>query len=96
MHNINDLANALKPVMVPGEEMTVTPIKEGKEPGQGVAYLPDGTMVVVEGGKAHLGQPVRVAVTSVIQTAAGRMIFAAVATDGTVAFQRTASMGERR
>jgi uncharacterized protein YacL len=76
IQNINDLANALKPAFVPGEEMNVTPIKEGKEPGQGIGYLPDGTMVVVDGGRDRLGQSLLVTVTSVIQTAAGRMIFA--------------------
>jgi uncharacterized protein YacL len=76
--NINDLANALKPAVVPGEELVVTPIKEGKEPNQGVAYLADGTMVVVEGGRPRLNQTLPVRVTSVIQTPAGRMIFAAV------------------
>jgi len=74
--NINELANALKPVVLPGEEMTVYVIKDGKEAGQGVAYLDDGTMVVVDGGKRFIGAEVEVAVTSVLQTAAGRMIFA--------------------
>jgi uncharacterized protein YacL len=76
VQNINDLSNALKPVVVPGEELTVTLIKEGKEHNQGVAYLADGTMVVVEGGRRMLGQTTSVTVTSLIQTAAGRMIFA--------------------
>jgi uncharacterized protein YacL len=79
IQNINDLANALKPVVVPGEEMVVTLIKEGKEQNQGVGYLADGTMVVVEGGKRLLGQTTTVIVTSLIQTAAGRMIFAKTA-----------------
>ncbi|PAB57544.1 PIN/TRAM domain-containing protein [Anaeromicrobium sediminis] len=74
--NINELANALKPVVLPGEEMVVHVIKEGKESGQGVAYLDDGTMIVVEGGRKHIGQTMGVLVTSVLQTAAGRMIFA--------------------
>ena len=82
--NINDLANALKPAMVPGEELTIAVIKEGKEPGQGVGYLPDGTMVVVEGGRGKIGITVTVTVTSVIQTAAGRMIFSAVQPAGGV------------
>lgn len=73
--NINDLANALKPVVLPDEQMEVKIIKEGKEPNQGVGYLDDGTMVVVDGGRAHLGRTVGVTVTSVLQTAAGRMIF---------------------
>jgi uncharacterized protein YacL len=73
--NLNELANALKPVVLPGEEMVVNLIKEGKEAGQGVGYLDDGTMVVVDGGKYHLGEEVEVLVTSVLQTPAGRMIF---------------------
>ncbi len=74
--NINELANAIKPVVLPGEEMQVQVIKDGKEMGQGVAYLDDGTMIVIDGGKRHIGQTVHVLVTSVLQTAAGRMIFA--------------------
>lgn len=74
--NINELANALKPVVLPGEELTVSVIKDGKEPSQGVAYLDDGTMVVVEGGRAHIGKTVDAVVTSVLQTVAGKMIFA--------------------
>ncbi len=74
--NINELANAVKPVVLPGEEMAAQIIKEGKEAGQGVAYLDDGTMVVVEGGRRHIGDTIEVLVTSVLQTAAGRMIFA--------------------
>ncbi|AFQ42283.1 PIN/TRAM domain-containing protein [Desulfosporosinus meridiei] len=74
--NINELANALKPIVLPGEEMLVQVMKEGKEPGQGVAYLDDGTMIVVDMGRRYMGQNVVVLVTSVLQTAAGRMIFA--------------------
>jgi uncharacterized protein YacL len=74
--NINDLANAIKPVVLPGEEIAVQVIKDGKEYGQGVAYLDDGTMIVVEGGREHIGSKVDVLVTSVLQTSAGRMIFA--------------------
>lgn len=74
--NVNDLANALKPAVIPGEEMTVYLVKEGKENNQGVAYLDDGTMIVVEDGKFMLEQTVRVVVTSALQTSAGRMIFA--------------------
>jgi len=74
--NINDLANAIKPVVLPGEEIAVQVIKDGKEYGQGVAYLDDGTMIVVEGGREHIGSTVDVLVTSVLQTSAGRMIFA--------------------
>lgn len=74
--NINELANAVKPVVLPGEEMVVQVIKDGKETGQGVAYLDDGTMIVVDGGKRHIGETIGVMVTSVLQTAAGRMIFA--------------------
>lgn len=74
--NINELANALKPVVLPGEEMSVHVIRDGKESGQGIAYLDDGTMIVVDGGKRHIGETIWVSVTSVLQTAAGRMIFA--------------------
>jgi uncharacterized protein YacL len=73
--NINDLANALKPIFLPGETTSVRIIKPGEEPGQGVGYLDDGTMVVVEGGRDHVNAQVLVAVTSVLQTSAGRMIF---------------------
>lgn len=76
--NINDLANALKPAVLPDEALEVKIIKEGKEPLQGVGYLDDGTMVVVDGGKHHVGHTVGVIVTSVLQTAAGRMIFGKV------------------
>ncbi len=74
--NINELANAVKPVVLPGEEMVVQVIKDGKEAGQGVAYLDDGTMIVVENGRRYIGDTLEVIVTSVLQTAAGRMIFA--------------------
>lgn len=74
--NINELANAVKPIALPGEEMTVQVIKDGKENGQGVGYLDDGTMIVVDGGRQFIGENVNVTVTSVLQTAAGRMIFA--------------------
>lgn len=73
--NINELANAIKPVAIPGEEMIVQVVKEGKEHSQGIAYLDDGTMIVVDGGKKHMGETIRVLVTSVLQTPAGRMIF---------------------
>jgi len=74
--NINDLSNAVKPVFLPGEELTVTITREGKDPSQGVAYLDDGTMIVVENGRPLIGTSVKVTVTSVLQTSAGRMIFA--------------------
>ncbi len=74
--NINELANAVKPIVLPGEEMVVHVIKDGKEQGQGVAYLDDGTMIVVDGGRKYIGEDIGVMVTSVLQTAAGRMIFA--------------------
>jgi uncharacterized protein YacL len=74
--NINELANALKPIVLPGEEINVYVLKEGKEHGQGVAYLDDGTMVVVENGRRFMGRSLDVVVTSVLQTTAGRMIFA--------------------
>ena len=74
--NINELANTLKPVVLPGEEMSLFLVKEGKEHNQAVAYLDDGTMIVVEEGRRYIGKNIRVLVTSVLQTAAGRMIFA--------------------
>jgi uncharacterized protein YacL len=73
--NLNDLANALKPIFLPGESMEVRIVKPGEEAGQGVGYLDDGTMVVVEAGRDQIGRTVKIAVTSVLQTSAGRMIF---------------------
>jgi len=73
--NLNDVANALKPVFLPGEHIEVRIVKVGEEPGQGVGYLEDGTMVVVEAGRDHVNQEVGIAVTSVLQTSAGRMVF---------------------
>lgn len=73
--NINELANAVKMIVLPGEEMMVQVIRDGKEFGQGVGYLDDGTMIVVDGGKRFIGETISVVVTSVLQTAAGRMIF---------------------
>ena len=80
--NINQLANALKPVVLPGEVMNVRVLKEGKEEGQGVAYLDDGTMVVVDNAKQYLGRNIDVSVTSVLQTTAGRMIFTVLKGEG--------------
>jgi len=74
--NINELANSLRPVVLPGESMDVRISKEGKEHNQGIAYLDDGTMVVIDNSRQLIGQAVRVIVTSVLQTSAGRMIFA--------------------
>jgi uncharacterized protein YacL len=74
--NVNELANAVKAVLLPGESLVVDIIQEGKEVGQGVGYLDDGTMVVVEDGSGHLHKETYVTVTKVLQTAAGRMIFA--------------------
>ncbi len=74
--NINQLANSLKPIVLPGETMKVQVMKEGKEPGQGIAYLDDGTMVVVDNGRKFINRNIEVTVTSVLQTTAGRMIFA--------------------
>lgn len=73
--NLNDLANAMKPLFLPGERVEVRLIKPGEEPGQGVGYLDDGTMVVVENGREHVGQWISLTVTSVLQTSAGRMVF---------------------
>ncbi|MCX6012899.1 MAG: PIN domain nuclease [Chloroflexi bacterium] len=79
--NINELANAIKPVLLPGEEMAVRVIQEGRESNQGIGYLDDGTMIVVEGGKRFLDKQVNVVVARVLQTAAGRMIFAQIKSD---------------
>jgi uncharacterized protein YacL len=73
--NLNDLANSLKPIVLPGEALEVRIVKQGEESGQGVGYLDDGTMIVVEGGRDHINKSVKIAVTSVLQTSAGRMIF---------------------
>ena len=73
--NINELANTMKPIVIPGEKMTVTPVKEGRDASQSIAYLDDGTMVVVEDGRNEIGNKCEITVTSVLQTSAGRMIF---------------------
>ncbi len=80
--NINELARSLRPVVLPGELMSIKVIKEGKEAGQGVAYLEDGTMVVIDNGRSFVGRTAEVVVTSVLQTAAGRMIFTRLAVGG--------------
>jgi uncharacterized protein YacL len=80
--NINDLANALKPVVLPGEKMNVLILKEGKEYNQGVGYLDDGTMVVVDHARKLIGKPVEISVTSVLQTASGKMIFGKLEENG--------------
>ena len=74
--NINELSNAVKPIVLPGEELSILVAKEGKDSAQGIGYLEDGTMIVVEDGKQYIGKKVDVIVTSVLQTTAGRMIFA--------------------
>lgn len=79
--NINELANTLKPVVIPGEKMTVTPVKQGKDQNQSIAYLDDGTMVVVEDGRKSIGNTTEITVTSVLQTSAGRMIFGRIKTN---------------
>jgi uncharacterized protein YacL len=73
--NLNDIANSLKPIFLPGENLAVRIVKPGEEMGQGIGYLDDGTMIVVEGGRDHIGKEVKINVTSVLQTSAGRMIF---------------------
>ena len=73
--NLNDLSNALKPIFLPGETLVVRLVKSGEEPGQGIGYLEDGTMVVIEGGREHVGKNAGAVVTSVLQTSAGRMVF---------------------
>ncbi len=82
--NINELTNALRPVVLPGETMEVRLVKEGKEPSQAIGYLDDGTMVVVDNARKYLNSAQRVIVTSVLQTAAGRMIFGKLESDRTV------------
>jgi uncharacterized protein YacL len=74
--NINDLAKAMRPTYLPGDSLDLKILKEGKEPAQGIGYLNDGTMVVVEDGREYLGDSLEVVVTSALQTSAGRMIFA--------------------
>jgi len=93
--NLNDLSNALKPVVLPGEKMRVRLMKRGEEADQGVGYLDDGTMVVVDHGRAHLNEEVEVTVTSALQTSAGRMIFARMS-DGVAGPAVTAAPGGRR
>ncbi len=82
--NINDLANALKPVVLPGEKMNVLILKEGKEFNQGVGYLDDGTMVVVDHARKLIGKSVEISVTSVLQTASGKMIFGKMEENGKI------------
>ena len=73
--NLNDIANSLKPVFLPGEEVKIKVVKAGEGPGQGVGYLDDGTMIVIEDGRDQIGNDVRITVTSTLQTSAGRMVF---------------------
>ena len=93
--NLNELANAMKSVALPGEALTVRLVKPGDQIGQGVGYLEDGTMVVVEQGRSHIGQEVTLAVTSVLQTPAGRMIFGRLETRPPVAAGQ-AGAGEKQ
>jgi uncharacterized protein YacL len=92
--NINELANVLKPVVLPGEAMSVFILKEGKEYTQGVAYLDDGTMVVVDNARPRIGKNVDIIVTSVLQTTAGRMIFGKCS-DGLASGDTPMRQGER-
>jgi uncharacterized protein YacL len=94
--NINELANALRPVVLPGEAMHVFILKEGKEYNQGVAYLDDGTMVVVDNARKLIGKPTDIAVTSVLQTTAGKMIFGRVWEDADEAFENSNNIHESR
>jgi uncharacterized protein YacL len=80
--NINHLANSLKSAVLPGEMMQVQILREGKSQGQGIAYMDDGTMVVIENARQFIGKEVNVAVTSVLQTTAGRMVFTEIRDDG--------------
>jgi len=86
--NINELANSLKPIVLPGEIMKVFVLKEGKEYNQGVAYLDDGTMVVVDNARKMIGKTVDISVTSVLQTTAGKMIFGKFDERGTLTMAR--------
>jgi uncharacterized protein YacL len=94
--NLNDIANSLKPVFLPGEAVEVRIIKAGEEAGQGVGYLEDGTMVVIEGGRDHIGEQVNAIVTSVLQTSAGRMVFGRVDRAGMQADAAPTAVGHRR
>ncbi len=80
--NMNDLANALKPAVLPGEALSVKIIREGREFDQGIGYLQDGTMIVVEGGKGMVGREVQAEVTSVLQSSSGKMIFTKAVKNG--------------
>ncbi len=93
--NLNDLANAMKPIVLPGESLTVKLLKRGEEQGQGIGYLDDGTMVVAEQGAYHLGETLRLTVTSVLQTSAGRMIFGRIDTVQTKQPVGTAAGGQQ-
>jgi len=86
--NVNDLAHALKPVVLPGERLTVRLVRAGEEAGQGVGYLEDGTMVVIEQGREYLNEEVEITVTKLLPTAAGRMVFGRLSTDGGSALRR--------
>jgi uncharacterized protein YacL len=94
--NLNDLANAMKPIVLPGEGLVVKIIRRGEEPGQGVGYLDDGTMVVAEHGQTHLNETVRLTVTSVLQTSAGRMIFGKIEGPGGPSGRNTPDNGNNR
>ena len=93
--NVNQLAQALRPVVLPGEKLTVTIQKSGKEPGQGVGYMEDGTMVVVDSAQAMMDRTLAVVVTSVLQTSAGKLIFAKMADEGLDSPERRAKNGGR-
>src|SRR5207244_381880 len=94
--NLNELANAMKSVALPGETMNVRVVKQGDQIGQGVGYLEDGTMVVVEQGRAAIGQEVLITVTSVLQTSAGRMIFGRIEGKGPPVVSAVATPGEKQ
>jgi len=94
--NVNDLTNALKPVVLPGETMHVSVIKEGKERGQGIGYLDDGTMIVIEGGRSHIGHELEVMVTSILQTTAGRMIFSKIPDESDIDYINALKNGKKQ
>jgi uncharacterized protein YacL len=94
--NLNDISNSLKPVFLPGEEVDVRILKPGEAEGQGVGYLDDGTMVVIEGGRDHIHETVRIAVTSVLQTSAGRMVFGRIGGANSAQPEKSASSAARQ
>jgi uncharacterized protein YacL len=94
--NLNELSKSLRPVVLPGEKLTVRLLKEGREPQQAVAYLDDGTMIVVNRGRRLVGQEIEVTISSVLQTAAGRMAFAEIPGGAVNGLDQDGSLAEER